>query len=143
MMKYILIFIAAIAIIISVMVIKVRASHAENIDIPINLEVSSEAFENDGIIPQRYTGKGEDLSPPLKLGEVNQEGKTIAIIMDDLDHPLGIYNHWVIWNIPSEFKSIPEGIEREEIVASLGSAVQGKSDYGRKISKINRRWAFE
>lgn len=98
----------------------------------VNLEVTSETFEDGGKIPKEYTGRGEDLSPPLKLGSIDPEAKTIAVIMDDLDHPVGMYNHWVIWNIPAEYDEIPEGIPKGEKLPSLGNAVQGKSHYGGK-----------
>lgn len=97
-----------------------------------NLIITSEAFEEGGIIPVKYTGRGEDISPQLKLNRINSGAKTIAIIMDDLDHPIGVYNHWVIWNIPTSFDIIPEDIPRKEFLPSLGNAVQGKSGYGGK-----------
>ena len=86
-----------------------RMTHREDETLAVNLEVTSEAFGNDGLIPTKYTGKGEDLSPPLKFGEIDVEAKTIAVIMDDLDHPLGLYNHWVIWNIPASVNSFTGG----------------------------------
>jgi Raf kinase inhibitor-like YbhB/YbcL family protein len=97
-----------------------------------NLAVTSTAFENGGSIPKRYTGRGEDISPDLSFGPFNKEGQTIAILMDDLDHPIGSFNHWVMWNIPASFASIPEGVPKVETVASLGNAVQGRSEYGAK-----------
>jgi Raf kinase inhibitor-like YbhB/YbcL family protein len=98
----------------------------------VNLNITSEAFEDGGMIPAKYTGRGENISPSLKLDAIDPKAKTTALIMDDIDHPLGIYNHWVIWNIPASFGEIPEGIPREEVVSSLGNAVQGKSQYGGK-----------
>ncbi|MTI68102.1 MAG: YbhB/YbcL family Raf kinase inhibitor-like protein [Firmicutes bacterium] len=98
----------------------------------LDLQITSTSFENGGFIPEKYTGYGEDISPHLKIHDINPKAKTIAIIMDDLDTPFGIYNHWVIWNIPANSDNIPEGIEREEVVASLGNAIQGKSSYGGK-----------
>ena len=97
-----------------------------------NLKITSEAFENGGRIPKKYTGRGEDVSPPIKIHSIASEAKSIAIIMDDIDHPIGVYNHWLIWNIPAAFDEIPEAIPKKEIVSSLGNAVQGKSAYGGK-----------
>lgn len=97
-----------------------------------NLKVTSDAFEEGGIMPVKYTGKGEDISPSLNWGELDSKAKSIAIIMDDLDAPVGIFNHWVIWNIPASFSGIPEGVPKEEVVESLGNAVQGKNEYGGK-----------
>lgn len=94
-----------------------------------NLKVTSDAFTEGGMIPTKFTGRGEDISPNLKLAEISPDAKSIAVIMDDHDHPLGIYNHWVIWNIPVS-NEVPEGISHGKIVNSLGGAVQGNG-YGR------------
>lgn len=95
-----------------------------------NLEIKSDAFEDGGTIPVAYTGRGEDKSPGFQLASTSPDGKSIAIIMDDLDHTLlGIYNHWVIWNIPI-MEEIPEAIPKGAIVNALGGAIQGKG-YGR------------
>lgn len=93
-----------------------------------NITITSNAFTDGGTIPVRYTGKGEDVSPGLELSSVSPEAKSIAIIMDDLDFPFGIFNHWVIWNIPPMLQ-IPEAIPQGAAVGSLGGAVQGKG-YG-------------
>ena len=99
---------------------------------PDNLIVTGEAFADGGSIPKKYTGRGEDVSPPIKIHSIAPEARTIAIIMDDIDHPLGVFNHWLIWNIPAAFDEIPEAIPKKEVVPSLGNAVQGKSAYGGK-----------
>ena len=131
-MKKVLVVIGIIIVIIMIVSIIRVNSNKNEYDLPVNLKVTSTAFENNGDIPIKYTGKGEDISPPLKLDTISTDAKTIAITMDDLDHPLGTYNHWVIWNIPASFDNIPEGIPKEEVVNSLGNAIQGKSAYGGK-----------
>lgn len=131
-MKKFFAVIGIILIIITIIFIKRTNSTKGEYDLPVNLKVTSTAFENHGDIPIKYTGKGEDISPSLKLDTIAADAKTIAITMDDLDHPLGTFNHWVIWNIPSSFDNIPEGIPKEEVVNSLGEAIQGKSAYGGK-----------
>lgn len=131
-MKKFLIATSFIAVVVIAIFFLKTKNKKDDTNIPVNLKVTSEAIENDGYIPIIYTGKGEDISPPLKLDAIDPKAKTIAIIMDDLDHPLGVYNHWVIWNIPSSFWNIPEDIPRKEVVPSLGNAIQGKSDYGGK-----------
>ena len=97
-----------------------------------NLKVTSTAFENGGNIPKRHTGRGEDVSPDLSFGPISKNAQSVVIVMDDLDHPIGTFNHWVIWNIPASFTSVPEGVPKDEMVASLGNAVQGRSEYGGK-----------
>lgn len=66
------------------------------------------------------------------LQGVSGNAVSIVVIMDDLDFPLGTYNHWVMWNIPASYSVIPEAVPKDPIVSSLGNAVQGKSNYGGK-----------
>lgn len=94
------------------------------------LTVTSSAFENLGVIPDRHTGRGEDISPDFELSVLMESAVSIAIIMDDLDVPWkSNFTHWVIWNIPA-VAQIPEGISHGEAVLELDGAVQGVA-YGR------------
>lgn len=93
------------------------------------LFISSPSFENNGLIPVEHTGFGADISPELRLSELDMRAKSIAIIMDDMGHPIPAYNHWVIWNIPV-MSIIPCNIASGKVVPDLGGAVQGKG-YGK------------
>lgn len=93
-------------------------------DVP-KVTVTSPAFKMNGTIPIEYTGNDEDISPELRLSKLDDEAVSLAVIMDDIDHPLvGVYNHWVIWNLPAT-ESIPAEIPEGEQVAQLNNAVQG------------------
>ena len=93
------------------------------------LVVTSPAFENEGPIPFEYTGHGTDISPELQLSGIDERATSIAITMDDVDHPRPNYNHWVIWNIPV-MQVIPSNIPHGETVEELSGAVQGRG-YGK------------
>jgi Raf kinase inhibitor-like YbhB/YbcL family protein len=90
------------------------------------LVLKSNAFEHNGFIPEKYTGKGEDLSPELTINGISSSAKSIVIIMDDLDNIqfTRAFNHWIIWNIPIQ-EIIPEGIPSGKVVETLGGAIQG------------------
>ena len=92
-----------------------------------NLEVISEAFENGGEFPVKYTGRGEEISPPLGFINITPEAKSITVIMDDPDTPLGTVTHWLLWNIPAKYTRIRADVPRESIVESLGGACQGRN----------------
>lgn len=93
------------------------------------LIVKAPAFEHEGLIPKLYTGHGIDISPELHLSNINERTKSIAIIMDDMGHPIPAYNHWIIWNLPA-MEIIPANIPHGKIVESLSCAVQGRG-YGK------------
>jgi Raf kinase inhibitor-like YbhB/YbcL family protein len=95
-----------------------------------NTLIVTSVFVDGGKIPIEYTGHGKDISPKLFLSEVSDKAKTLAVIMDDINHPIfKVYNHWTIWNLPVT-QEIPEGIPHGEILSDFGGAVQGIG-YGR------------
>jgi hypothetical protein len=72
------------------------------------LSVESPAFENNQLIPAKYTCDGDDVNPPLTIEGVPEGTKTLALIVDDPDAPMGIWNHWVVWDIPPNAHRIEE-----------------------------------
>ncbi len=96
----------------------------------ILLKIESSAFQDGEKIPKKYTCDGEDISPSLKISNVSSEAETLAIVVDDPDAPGGVFDHWIIWNIPSENKKIPEAIPKSETVESLEGAKQGQNGFG-------------
>ena len=91
--------------------------------IPVEkITLTSSAFEDSGTIPSKYTCDGDNISPPIEIGGVPAEARTLALIMDDPDAPSGTWVHWVKFNIPPETKNIEEGKE------PLGISGKGSED---------------
>ena len=87
--------------------------------------VSSRAFEENGWIPRRHTGFGEDISPELTVTDTPEGTVSLAVILDDLDVPFRKeFTHWIIWNIPGTDR-IPEGLPKGERIEKPISACQG------------------
>lgn len=94
------------------------------------IHVGCPSFSDQGFIPQKHTGYGQDCSPEFRLSGVSEQGVSIAILLVDLDIPFcKEYPHWLIWNIPKT-DQIPEGIPYGEEVPELGYARQGVA-YGK------------
>ncbi|OPY27269.1 MAG: putative kinase inhibitor protein [Methanocella sp. PtaU1.Bin125] len=92
------------------------------------LNVTSPAFEDNGRIPVRYTGDGDDMSPPLRWQGAPEGVAEYAVICEDPDAPGGTFIHWVMYNIPPGYDRLDEGIRQE---AELDNgAMQGKTDFG-------------
>lgn len=77
------------------------------------LLMESTAFEDGGIIPPKYAGRGENVQPGFTFKNAPEGTVGYAIVMRDLDvammgGPTGIL-HWLAWNIPAEAGGIPEG----------------------------------
>ncbi len=87
------------------------------------IKVDSSAFPHGGVIPLQYTCKGADVNPPLKIQNIPQGTKSLVIIFDDPDAPMGTWTHWLVWNISSDIKEIAENSVPE-------GAVLGVNDFG-------------
>ncbi len=73
-------------------------------------EITSPAFENNGIIPKLYTCDGKDFSPSLSWSGIPESTKSLVLILDDPDAPTGTWTHWVIYNMPPLSKGLQEGV---------------------------------
>jgi hypothetical protein len=92
--------------------------------------VTSTAFRDGGPIPRNHTCDGEDVSPPLAWSGVPAGAKSLALICDDPDAPMGTWVHWVLYDLPPDCTSLPEGVPRKEKLKN--GARQGRNDF-RKI----------
>lgn len=88
------------------------------------MKIKSSAFEENGIIPKKYTCDGEDVNPPLSFEDIPEETKSLALIVDDPDAPAKVWTHWVVFNIPPTTTEIGENSVPE-------GAIQGKNDFGK------------
>jgi len=89
------------------------------------LKITSPAFKNNDFIPVKYTCDGDDVSPPLKIDGIPKETKSIVLIVDDPDAPMGTWVHWVAWNIPPT-----EKIEENSVPGVEGLNDFNKHSYG-------------
>lgn len=82
------------------------------------MKITSPAFAPFAPIPLEYTCKGEGKFPLLRVSEVPQEAKSLALILDDPDAVGGLFTHLLLWNIS------PEGayIDQEHAIAGINSA---------------------
>jgi Raf kinase inhibitor-like YbhB/YbcL family protein len=92
----------------------------------VQLVVESTAFEDGGIVPDKYAGR-TGVQPGFKFSNVPSTVVSYAIIFHDLDVALnkgtGDVLHWIVWNIPASAGGIPEG-------SLPAGAVQGKNIAG-------------
>jgi Raf kinase inhibitor-like YbhB/YbcL family protein len=95
----------------------------------MNLTLTSTAFAHGDAIPAKHTGTGPDVSPALAWTNVPDGTTCFALICDDPDAPLGIWVHWVLYDIPAHVRELREGLPKSEIV--LESAKHGRNDFGK------------
>lgn len=80
------------------------------------MSIQSSAFSLGSEIPTRYTGEGENISPPLAWAGVPGGAKGLVLIVDDPDAPdpaapTKVFVHWVLYNIPPNVNKLPEGVK--------------------------------
>src|SRR5262249_34334200 len=81
--------------------------------IPMNIELTSTAFQDGGAIPKQYTGDGGDVSPPLRWNDSPPKTKSLSLICEDPDAPRGTFTHWLLFNLPAETRELTEGVAPE------------------------------
>ena len=84
------------------------------------MNFTTTSFTPEDYIPSKYTCDGVDISPALKWDDIPIGTKSLVLIMDDPDAPVGTWDHWVVYNIPSNVKELPEGANIEAIGAING-----------------------
>lgn len=73
------------------------------------VRLSSPAFKNLGVLPERYTCFGKGISPPLNLESFNGSIKAFAITFGDERK-----YHWVIYYVDRKLSTIPEEAKEDE-----------------------------
>lgn len=86
------------------------------------MKITSTAFAEGLEIPSKYTCDGENVNPPLSFADVPSNTKSLVLIVDDPDAPMGTFVHWVLYNIPTTINKIEEASLPESISAGKNSA---------------------
>ncbi|PIR15189.1 MAG: YbhB/YbcL family Raf kinase inhibitor-like protein [Elusimicrobia bacterium CG11_big_fil_rev_8_21_14_0_20_64_6] len=89
------------------------------------LELTSPAFDHGKAIPKLHTCEGKDPSPELNWTGAPSSTKSFALVMDDPDAPVGLWVHWVLYDIPAHLSGLPAGLPKTEHV--LDGAKHGVS----------------
>jgi Raf kinase inhibitor-like YbhB/YbcL family protein len=90
-----------------------------------SMKLKSPEFENNQLIPAKFTCDGEDINPPLIIDGVPEGTESLALIVDDPDAPMGTWVHWVVFDIPV----IPK-IEENSVPGKEGINDSGGRNYG-------------
>jgi Raf kinase inhibitor-like YbhB/YbcL family protein len=94
------------------------------------MTVTSTAFKEGEMIPKKYTCDDRDVSPQLAWANVPAGSKSIALICDDPDAPVGTWVHWVVFNIPATATGLAEGVTSLPAGTLQGLNDFRKLDYG-------------
>ncbi|MBK8232563.1 MAG: YbhB/YbcL family Raf kinase inhibitor-like protein [Candidatus Eisenbacteria bacterium] len=97
------------------------------------IELRSESVSPGAPIPALHTCDGANRSPALRWTAGPEGTVSYAIVMDDLDAPLGVWVHWLVWNVSGN--EIEPGLPLAAIPTAYESRsrtwVQGRNSWGR------------
>jgi Raf kinase inhibitor-like YbhB/YbcL family protein len=106
----------------------VTPSVSTTTEVNMSLGLTSPAFQPGSPLPVAYSCRGRDVSPALNWGESPAGTKSLALIMDDPDAPMGTWVHWVIYNIPASARGLPEAVPAGPQLKD--GSLQGKNSGG-------------
>ena len=89
--------------------------------------IASPAFTEGSMLPAKYTCDGQDISPPLEWKNVPAGTKSLVLIHDDPDAPMGTWVHWVAYNVPPNITKLDENVKPEKVFKN--GMRQGNNDW--------------
>jgi Raf kinase inhibitor-like YbhB/YbcL family protein len=126
---------AAYALIgIGIIIVILMASLGSRSAPKLMFTISSQAFSENGPIPEKYTCDANlAVNPPLSVSGAPEGTKSLVLIMDDPDIPqsvkesmhINVFDHWIVFNIPPDTMAIPEGSVPPGIEGVNGAGVAG------------------
>lgn len=93
----------------------------------MSFSIKSPDFNDKGAIPKRFSCDGDDISPELSWAEPPAGTKSFAIIVEDPDAPVGTFVHWIIYDIPADWRGLKRGMKATDGMAQ--GVKQGRTDF--------------
>jgi len=93
------------------------------------IELKTTSFTPGGFIPKRFTCEAADVSPDLAWTDPPQGTQSFALIEDDPDAPSGTFVHWVVYDLPADYRKLAEALSKNAQMPD--GARQGTNDFSR------------
>lgn len=95
----------------------------------MTLSITTPEWRPHEAIPRKFTADGADRSPRIDIQGVPPSVRSLALICDDPDAPMGTWVHWVLFNLPPTTSSLPEGIGPSATLPD--GSVHGRNSWSR------------
>ncbi len=66
------------------------------------MRLISPAFQDGEAMPVETSARDANELPPLEIRDVPDAVRSLALVLEDLDSPLGEVTHWLVWNLPRD-----------------------------------------
>jgi len=91
----------------------------------VKMKLSSPDFQPNQMMPSQFTCQGQDINPVLDIADIPDGTKSLVLIMDDPDAPMGTWVHWVVYDMVPQ----PQ-IKQGEVPGVQGINSFRRLDYG-------------
>lgn len=91
-------------------------------------ELWSSQFKEGGQLPPRHACDGENLSPAIQWENPPERSASYVLLSYNPNHVTGVWSHWVLYNIPADFRRLDEGVPPESSLPWGGCQVS--NDHG-------------
>jgi len=88
------------------------------------MKITSPDFQDNQLMPSKFTCDGENINPALNIEGIPDGTKSLALIVDDPDAPMGTWVHWVVFDIP-----VISEIKEDSIPGKQGNNTAGQKKY--------------
>jgi Raf kinase inhibitor-like YbhB/YbcL family protein len=94
--------------------------------------IESPAFRDGEQVPTKYSGEGQDVSPPLRWSGVPAGARELVLVCEDPDAPMAEpFVHWVIYGMSPMQMALPEGVPTKPMLSKPFTAKQGRNSMGK------------
>ena len=90
------------------------------------MQLTSSAFQHNSVMPSEFTCDGSNINPPLSITGVPTNAKSLALIVDDPDAPVGVWDHWIVFNINPSLNEIKQNTQPQ---GTPGKNSGGRNSY--------------
>ena len=96
----------------------------------MRLRLTSTAFSDGQPIPKKYTGDGQNISPPLRWSSPPEGTQELVLICDDQDSSgRKPWVHWLVYNLPPDIRGLPADLPKWSVVKNIFGVRQGLNSW--------------
>ena len=92
------------------------------------LTLTVDSLSPGAALPDVYTCNGTGDSPQVSWSGIPPEAKSLVLIVDDPDAPVGTFTQWLVYNIPPGSGELAQGQPSLKVLSN--NAQQGESSTG-------------
>lgn len=91
------------------------------------MRLTSPEFSDGGELPWTASAASENRLPALDIQDVPAGTAALALVLEDLDSPVGALTHWLTWNLSPDTRHIDALSARQ--AGRVGTSTFGKVGY--------------